>query len=169
MKSIFYYFDVLAFEWIRRRAAYFIRGGYPSTVAHPLATIIANDVAGLINDAEAENGVIIAFHSGKHGRDVVFDVRWADGKTVHERYIEQEKKVDRMEGALEHIDAWSQAYPLSAFPEPDLKRARELLEAGGQTLDAISASNMRHVVKGVGKIARDGLGVQHAKQPSRSV
>ncbi len=59
--------------------------------------------------------------------------------------------------ALERIVQWSDAYPLEIFPEPDFKRAAELLQAGGMTLDAISASNMRHVVVGVGKIAREAL------------
>jgi hypothetical protein len=52
---------------------------------------------------------------------------------------------------------WSEAYPLSVFPEPDLKRAAELLKAGGMTLDSISADMARHVVKGVGEIARKAL------------
>jgi hypothetical protein len=43
------------------------------------------------------------------------------------------------------------------FPEPDLKKAAEVLKANGMTLDAISASCMRHVVEGVGKIAREAL------------
>lgn len=55
--------------------------------------------------------------------------------------------------ALEGIVQWSKAYPLNIFPEPDLKRVRSLLEAGGVTLDAVSASAMRHVVEGVGEIA----------------
>jgi hypothetical protein len=38
-----------------------------------------------------------------------------------------------------------------------MAKAAELLKAGGMTLDAISASNMRHVVEGVGKIARDAI------------
>ena len=58
---------------------------------------------------------------------------------------------------LQKIVAWSEAYPLSVFPEPDFKKAAELLQAGGMTLDAISASNMRHVVEGVGRIAREAL------------
>jgi len=58
---------------------------------------------------------------------------------------------------LQRIVEWSEAYPGTAFPEPDLKRAHELLQAGGMTLDAISAHAMRHVVKGVGEIARCGL------------
>jgi hypothetical protein len=53
--------------------------------------------------------------------------------------------------------SWSEAYPLTVFPEPDFIKARELLEAGGMTLDAISASSMRHVVEGVGKIAKEAL------------
>lgn len=47
---------------------------------------------------------------------------------------------------LEHIRGWAEAYPLSVFPEPDFKKAHEVLTANGMTLDAISASNMRHVI-----------------------
>jgi hypothetical protein len=64
---------------------------------------------------------------------------------------------DRLETALQRIQNWSEAYPLTVFPEPDFKRAHDLLIAGGMTLDAIAASNMRHVVEGVGKIARAAL------------
>jgi len=66
-------------------------------------------------------------------------------------------EIERLETALERIEQWSRAYPLTIFPEPNLKRARELLEAGGMTLDAISAHAMRHVVEGVGEIARRAL------------
>jgi hypothetical protein len=59
--------------------------------------------------------------------------------------------------ALERCIQWSEAYPLNIFPEPDLKQARLLLEAGGITLDAVSASAMRRVVNGIGKIARAAL------------
>lgn len=64
---------------------------------------------------------------------------------------------DRYEEALTQIAQWSDAYPPAIFPSPDLKRARELLEAGGLTLDAISADAMRHVIEGVGKIAKAAL------------
>lgn len=80
---------------------------------------------------------------------------------------EIEKRAEKMEAALEAISAWGDAYPLSVFPEPDFKRVHELLEAGEISLDAVSASNMRHVVDGVAKIARKGLGedqeVKYAK------
>jgi len=59
--------------------------------------------------------------------------------------------------ALQEIETWSRAYPLTVFPEPDLKKAAELLKAGGLTLDAVSASVMRHALDGVGKIVREAL------------
>ena len=64
---------------------------------------------------------------------------------------------DLLEEALQRIVQWSEAYPLDIFPEPDWKKAAALLTAGGLTLDAISASCMRHVVEGVGEIAREAL------------
>lgn len=77
---------------------------------------------------------------------------------LNKQLVELIEKNDRMESHLEAISAWGDAYPLVVFPEPDFKKVRELLEAGGITLDAVSASNMRHVVEGVAKIAREGLG-----------
>lgn len=71
--------------------------------------------------------------------------------------IAQQERIDELEEALHRIVQWSEAYPLDIFPEPDLKKARALLEAGGITLDSISAHCMRHVVEGVGKIASSAL------------
>lgn len=68
-----------------------------------------------------------------------------------------EEENDRFREALWQIAQWAKAYPLSVFPEPDFAKARDLLKAGGMTLDSISASNMRHVVEGVGKIAQAAL------------
>lgn len=64
---------------------------------------------------------------------------------------------DRLRDALERVQQWADAYPLEVFPEPDFKRAHEVLTAAGMTLDAISASNMRHSMKGVREIARAAL------------
>lgn len=69
-----------------------------------------------------------------------------------------ETETERLREALEKIDAWAKAYPLDVFPEPDLKRAHEVLKEAGMGLDAISASNMRHVLNGVAAIVRDALG-----------
>lgn len=73
--------------------------------------------------------------------------------------VEQKRReFERMEMALEEIKLWAKAYPVDIFPEPDMARVRELLEAGGVTLDCVSASGMRLVVAEVAKIAREGLG-----------
>jgi hypothetical protein len=74
-------------------------------------------------------------------------------------YIERmDDRIEALEAALRRIAEWSDAYPLEVFPEPDLARARVVLEAADMSLDAISASAMRHVVVGIGKIAKDALG-----------
>lgn len=68
------------------------------------------------------------------------------------------------EEALERIAKWAAAYPTDIFPEPDdayYKRAHEVLTANGMTLDRLSAAAMRHVVNGVGEIARAALETPH--------
>jgi len=68
-----------------------------------------------------------------------------------------EDQHERLTNALYEIAQWSDAYPVTVFKKPDLVKARTLLEAGGMTLDAISADAMRHVVEGVGRIAKRAL------------
>jgi hypothetical protein len=65
--------------------------------------------------------------------------------------------IERQRTALERIVQWSEAYPLDVFPEPDLKKVREVLTAAGLSLDQVSASNMRHVITRVAEIARAAL------------
>ena len=55
------------------------------------------------------------------------------------------------------LHEWAQAYPLTVFPEPDLVRAHEVLQAAGMTLDAISAGAMRHVIGQTRKLVTEGL------------
>lgn len=68
----------------------------------------------------------------------------------------------RMEKALRDIEAWARAYPVKIFTEPsaaDLKIANEILAAHNMpSVDAISASAMRHVLDGIIDIVKDGLG-----------
>jgi hypothetical protein len=54
--------------------------------------------------------------------------------------------------ALDRIRTWAKAYPVSVFPEPDLKKAHELLKAGGLTLDQVSASSFRFLLNQIIKI-----------------
>lgn len=74
---------------------------------------------------------------------------------------------DVVEDFLHELDGWERAYPLSVFPEPDMAKAAELLKAGGTTLDAVSASNMRHVVSQIAPKARAALSA--LPQPSGDV
>jgi hypothetical protein len=64
---------------------------------------------------------------------------------------------ERLRAALEQIESWCDAYPITVFAELDLKKAAALLAAGGMTLDGVSASAARHVLNGVSKIVREGL------------
>ena len=64
---------------------------------------------------------------------------------------------DVLVAALQRMIEWAKAYPVKVFPEPNFRRARELLEAGGMTLDAIGASTMRHVLLGARNIASEAL------------
>jgi len=66
-------------------------------------------------------------------------------------------RIEALTKALREIEDWSRAYPLSVFPEPDFTKAAEVLQAAGMTLGSISASNMRHVVNGVGEVASRAL------------
>jgi hypothetical protein len=63
-----------------------------------------------------------------------------------------ESILDHYEDKLDKIKRWCDAYPIDIFPEPDLKKAAKILKENGMTLDAISASNMRHVLSGVKRI-----------------
>ncbi|MGY2987746.1 hypothetical protein [Bradyrhizobium sp. USDA 4508] len=42
-----------------------------------------------------------------------------------------DERIEILHDALQSIVQWSEAYPLTVFPEPDLKKAAELLRAGG--------------------------------------
>ena len=64
------------------------------------------------------------------------------GRYAHEAADE----IERFGEVREWVEQWAEAYPLDLFPEPDLKKARAALESVGLTLDAVSASSMRHVI-----------------------
>ena len=75
---------------------------------------------------------------------------------ITNEFARLEVECDALKDKLEEIVQWANAYPVSVFPEPDFTKARELLEAGGMTLDAVSASNMRHVLRGILEIIEGG-------------
>lgn len=83
---------------------------------------------------------------------------WLESRTITGPYHRStDDEIEQYQAALYRIVQWADAYPLTVFPEPDFKKAEEVLKAAGLSLTAISASNMRHVVEGVRKIASEGL------------
>ena len=64
-------------------------------------------------------------------------------------------KIDGYEEIMHKINDWIQAYPVEVFPEPDFKKAAQVLKDAGMTLDAISASNMRHVLSCIEQLVKE--------------
>ena len=72
-----------------------------------------------------------------------------DAKAIRAEALEEANDL------LDKIEAWAKAYPVSVFPEPDFAKAHKVLTENGMTLDAISASNMRHVLTQLQKMIDD--------------
>jgi len=79
------------------------------------------------------------------------------GDTEQDLLDEIGAQVKEMQDKLIKLRQWTEAYPLDVFPEPDFKKAAKALKENGMTLDAISASNMRHVLKGVQDIIEGNI------------
>ena len=58
-------------------------------------------------------------------------------------------RCEELSDKLEQISRWCRAYPLDIFPEPDLKKAAQVLKDNGITLASVSAYAMRHVLLGI--------------------
>ncbi len=69
---------------------------------------------------------------------------------------EVQDKLEALQDKMHKIKTWIEAYPVKIFPEPDFEKAHEVLQQHGMTLDSISASNMRHVLKGIKEIIEKG-------------
>ena len=74
-----------------------------------------------------------------------------------QRVLELLDRIEVLESAIKGLYQWADAYPLDIFPEPDFKKVHKVLTASGMTLDAISASNMRHVITRVKVILDEAL------------
>lgn len=66
----------------------------------------------------------------------------------------------RLEQALTEILQWSMAYPMTVFlnlPEDKLEDARQALKSVDIDMGALHAQWARHLVSGIGKIAKEAL------------
>ena len=79
-------------------------------------------------------------------------MNWSNEQRLRDKVKELEAENEQLEDTHHQILTWCKAYPLDIFPEPDFKLAREGLKAVGITIDAVSASNMRHVLRGIESI-----------------
>ena len=67
---------------------------------------------------------------------------------------------ERYEEALKRLEDWAKAYPVKIFHEPTKEEWHNIhfvLKDAGYSLDAVSASNMRHVITGVQDILDEAL------------
>jgi hypothetical protein len=69
--------------------------------------------------------------------------------------VADDEHEERMADALRRIQSWCDAYPIEAFPEPDLKAIREKI--GDSAMSALHASWARHILKGIARHAQKGL------------
>ena len=63
--------------------------------------------------------------------------------------------IEGMEEKLFKIEQWCNAYPVKIFPElakQDFAKIHKILKGSGYTLDRITASNFRYILKGIAKI-----------------
>lgn len=76
---------------------------------------------------------------------------------------------ERMEDALHMIKQWADAYPVDVFrpiSDEKLKEANEALKAIGVDMGALHAGWARHIVDGIGNIARAALDASRTEEKS---
>ncbi|MGQ0834976.1 MAG: hypothetical protein ACT4O5_08685 [Gammaproteobacteria bacterium] len=59
------------------------------------------------------------------------------------RAVDVDPRIEKLEGALQRIVQWADAYPLDVFPEPDFKKVNEVLKAAGLSLDRVYAARVQ--------------------------
>ena len=113
---------------------------------------IGNDVREIITNIMAAWDELVA----KNEQD---KIAWRNDplgeiEQVEAKNEKLEAEIETLQDKLDRIISWCNAIPLSVFPEPDFVLVRGAIEEEGITLDAITASNMRHIVDGIRDIAK---------------
>ena len=73
---------------------------------------------------------------------------------AHEEF---QAKADALADDMEKVKQWAEAYPEDVFPEPDLKLADRVLKDAGISMTGMNGTFARHLMKGVGEIAKAAL------------
>jgi hypothetical protein len=88
--------------------------------------------------------------------DIVVRLRRFKGDPFLQEAADEIEKLrdenDRLSDKQHAVYEWCNAYPIDIFPEPDFVAVRAALAEHDITIDAVSASNMRHVLDGIRKI-----------------
>jgi hypothetical protein len=71
----------------------------------------------------------------------------------------KDTRIEKLQAALLEIATWAEAYPVEIFPEPDLEGVKQVLIANDmmREMDRMHSSWARHLVSGIGGIARAAL------------
>lgn len=82
------------------------------------------------------------------------------GPNAAEVTDEAADEIERLQDALREIIRWGDAYPEDIFIPPTSEQCREgheALKTIGYSMDKFAAHAMRHVARGMAKIAQDAL------------
>lgn len=95
-KRIYRYFSFQIDLWAMERMSSiyqeFIRGEASKNVS-PAVLFFANEAADYLHESGAVNGVIAGVHSDRIDRDLVFTIRYADGKTMEEMFLARSEEL----------------------------------------------------------------------------
>ena len=69
---------------------------------------------------------------------------------------DSEPETERMRNALLDIKRWAEAYPADVFPEPNLRAIRA--QIGDDAFSALHGAWGRHILSGIARYVRAGLG-----------
>lgn len=134
------------------KSAFFENGEFGAVLNHPIFGVFALEITQFFIDLNAENYFWMKLCNKELSESYVITVKRDSGLSPEEKVDKLADELERVSEKLTRIRQWCEAYPLEVFPEPDFKKVRELLEAGGVTLDCVSASNFRYVLQGIVKI-----------------
>lgn len=123
---------------------------YDPERANPLVMI--RDEKGTLHPVTKKERVRHLFTSGHTNR-------WEDVIVLEPDRHEQldiQQQLDDQRHALKRISDWAtEAYPPESFPDQDLERANEVLAAAGISISAMHGQWARHLIGGIGRIAKD--------------
>jgi hypothetical protein len=96
---------------------------------------------------------------GQSNDFALFDMANVNLQDLNALINEAATRIEKLQAALLEIATWAEAYPVEIFPEPDLEGVKQVLIANDmmREMDRMHSSWARHLVSGIGGIARAAL------------